>query len=86
MDKLESLLILKKILATQLSVNVESIGQESDLKKDLGADSLDIAEISMMIEDQYSCRLSDADYASIKTVGDLFDGIWAIKCEKKEGL
>ena len=62
---------LTKILANQLKVKEESILLDSRLAEELGADSLDTAEIAMMIKDEFGYDLPDDAILKIKTVNDL---------------
>ena len=60
-----------KMLADQLGIPAESIKPESEVIKDLGADSLDVVELMMAIEDEYGVTLPDGEVEGIKTVGDI---------------
>ena len=62
-----------KMLADQLGIDAGSIRPESEVVKDLGADSLDVVELLMALEDQYSITLPEGDVESIKTVQDIVD-------------
>lgn len=62
---------IRKILADQLSTKVEDITPESRILEDLGADSLDVVELLMILEDQQGIVISDEEAAKIKTVGDI---------------
>lgn len=63
---------VKKILAKQLRiVDPETITMESRIKKDLGADSLDILQLLMRIEDEYGKVIPDEELATFDTVGDV---------------
>ena len=62
---------VKKILAKQLRRDPESITLESDIKKDLGADSLDILQLLRRVEDDYGIVIPDQALAGFKTVGDV---------------
>jgi acyl carrier protein len=62
---------VKKILAKQLRRDPETITLESDIKKDLGADSLDILQLLMRVEDDYGIVIPDQELAGFKTVGDV---------------
>ena len=62
---------VKAILAKQLRRNPEQITLESDIKKDLGADSLDILQLLMRMEDDYGIVIPDQELAGFKTVGDV---------------
>lgn len=60
-----------KMLAEQLNVPVESIKPESEVVKDLGADSLDVVELMMALEDEYGITLPENEVEGIKTVQDI---------------
>lgn len=59
------------MLAEQLNVPVESIKPESEVVKDLGADSLDVVELMMALEDEYGITLPENEVEGIKTVQDI---------------
>lgn len=58
------------LFVERLNVEPNQVSLESDLEKDLGADSLDIVELVMDIERKFGVAVSDADAATIRTVGD----------------
>ena len=60
-----------KILADQLGVNETKITLDSKIVDDLGADSLDIVELLMQLEDSTGKTIPDDKVSEIKTVGDL---------------
>lgn len=60
-----------QILSSQLHVDVSLIRLDSKLAGDLGADSLDTAELAMTVDEEFGYRLSDAEVINIKTVSDL---------------
>ena len=62
---------VKKILAKQLRRDPETITPASDIKKDLGADSLDILQLLMRVEDDYGIVIPDQELAGFKTVADV---------------
>lgn len=63
---------LTELLAEQFSVEPESITMETSFEDDLGADSVDIVELSMGLEEEFGIEeMSEDDVAAIKTVGDL---------------
>jgi len=62
---------VKEILAKQLSVEVNKITAETNIATDLGADSLDLVEILMSLEEEFSVSIPDEAIPAIKTVGDL---------------
>ncbi|HBY20823.1 MAG: acyl carrier protein [Clostridiales bacterium GWE2_32_10] len=61
---------IKEIVVEQLGVNEEEITMESSFTGDLGADSLDIFQIVMAIEEEYGIDVAENDTDKIKTVGD----------------
>lgn len=63
---------VQKILAKQLRISdASTITMESRIKKDLGADSLDILQLLMKIEDDYGIVIPDEHLATFDTVGDV---------------
>ena len=62
---------MKEIIAEQLSVDAESITEASSFKDDLGADSLDLFELVMALEDEYSVEIPAEDLQNLLTVGDV---------------
>lgn len=59
---------LKSLLAKQLGITSESIASDASLINDLNADSLDLVEIVMSIEKNFSIKLEDNEYAQASTV------------------
>lgn len=71
---------VKAILAKQLRIaDPETITLESKIKKDLGADSLDILQLLMRIEDGYGIVIPDEELVGFETVGDVVRYIDSIK-------
>ena len=64
---------VKKILARQLRVDPARITRESRINKDLGADSLDILQLLMKVEDEYGIVIPDEELKAFVTVGDVAD-------------
>ena len=62
---------VQAILARQLRVDPAIVTPEAQIKKDLGADSLDILQLLMRIEDQYGITIPDKALATFQTVGDV---------------
>ena len=62
---------VKKIISEQLEVDQSIISESSTITGDLGADSLDLVDLAMSIEDEFDIELSDEALDKIKTVGDL---------------
>lgn len=66
---------IKKIIAEILNLDVEEITMETTFIDDLGADSLDIIEIIMELEREFSITIEDEDAEKIVTVGDAVEKI-----------
>jgi len=62
---------VKKLLAEQLNISVDSITEESRVIEDLGADSLDVVEMLMVLEDEFNVTVSDEESLQLKTVADI---------------
>lgn len=70
---------IKAILAEQFDEDEDSITVDTSLTDDLGADSLDLADVLMAVEDEFEVEIPDEDIENIKTVGDIVDYIEAKK-------
>lgn len=68
---------LKEILAEQLETDAENITLETDIANDLGADSLDVVELAMTVEDEFGVEIPDEEIENLKTVGNVVDFIKA---------
>ena len=66
---------LKEIIADKLSVYEDEITMESTFIDDLGADSLDIVELIMALEEELEMEIPDEDAEGFKTVGDVVEYI-----------
>ena len=64
---------MKEIIAEQLSVEADSITEESKFKEDLNADSLDLFELVMALEDEYSVEIPAEDLQNLLTVGEVIN-------------
>ena len=64
---------MKEIRAEQLSVEEEIVTESSSFKEDLGADSLDLFELVMALEDEYSIEIPSDDLQNLLTVGDVMN-------------
>ena len=62
---------MKEIIAEQLNTDAAAITEESSIKDDLGADSLDLFEMVMALEDEYSVEIPAEDLQNLLTVGDV---------------
>lgn len=59
-----------KILADKLELPVEDISLESDIYDDLDADSIDLLEVILEVENEFNCEIDDQEIADIRLVGD----------------
>ncbi|WP_270181839.1 acyl carrier protein [Alkalihalobacillus sp. CinArs1] len=64
-----------KIIVDRLGVEASEVKPEASFKDDLGADSLDVVELVMELEDEFDMEISDEDAEKIVTVGDVIDYI-----------
>ena len=62
---------VKRIIVDRLGVEESQVTPESSFKDDLGADSLDVVELVMELEDEFDLEISDEDAEKISTVGDV---------------
>jgi len=66
---------IKKMLADQLDADEDELTMETNIAKDLDADSLDVVELLMTIEDEFEVEIPDEEIENIKTIGDLTEYI-----------
>ena len=66
---------IREVLSTQFEVDPEKITRETDVMVDLGADSLDLVELIMSLEDEYGVTVTDESVYENKTVGEIADYI-----------
>ena len=64
---------MKEIITEQLNLEGVEITEESNFKDDLGADSLDLFELVMALEDEYSVEIPAEDLQNLATVGDVMN-------------
>ena len=65
---------LKSIIAEQFGIDTDAISEDTDIVADLGADSLDVVELTMALEESFSLpETPEEELANIHTVGDLAD-------------
>ena len=69
---------IREALASQFEVDPEKITRETDVMNDLGADSLDLVELIMTLEDEYGISVVDESVYEHKTVGEIADLIEAL--------
>ncbi len=68
---------LKSILEAQLDIDPESITEDTNIMDDLGADSLDVVELMMTVEEEFDITINESDAQNFKTVGDVVNYIEA---------
>ncbi|NLL93240.1 MAG: acyl carrier protein [Clostridiales bacterium] len=64
---------IKEIVAEQLSCNADDISMETNFKDDLGADSLDLFELVMALEEEYDVEIPSDDLNEINTVEEVIN-------------
>jgi acyl carrier protein len=62
---------VRKLLAEQLNIAPDKVDLKSRVIEDLGADSLDVVEMLMVLEDEFNITVSDEESLELKTVGDI---------------
>lgn len=62
---------IKEVVAEQLGVDVAELAPETSLKEDLNADSLDLFQIIMSLEEEFGIEIPTEDTESIATIGDI---------------
>ncbi|MGA8181885.1 MAG: acyl carrier protein [Desulfobacterales bacterium] len=68
---------VKKIIAEKLSVDIDEIVPEASFVDDLGADSLDLVELIMSMEEEFDIDIPDEEAEKLVTVKDVFDFVAA---------
>jgi acyl carrier protein len=68
---------VKEVLVEQLGVDEADVTESASFQEDLDADSLDLVELIMELEDQFGVKISDEDAQGIQTVGQAVDFISA---------
>jgi len=64
---------VKKVTIEQLGVKEGEVNESSSFTEDLGADSLDVVELVMALEDEFGADIPDDDVQNLKTVGNVVD-------------
>lgn len=66
---------LKELVVDQLGVEEDEVTMEATMQDDLGADSLDLVDLVMSVEEEFGVKVADEDLENIKTVGDIVEYI-----------
>ncbi len=66
---------IKEILAEQLDTNADEMSMTTRIVDDLGADSLDVVEMLMTVEDEFEIEIPDSVIEDLKTIGDVVEYI-----------
>ncbi len=70
---------IAKMLAEQFEVSAANITMETSLVDDLGADSLDVVELIVSVEDEFGLSISDEDAVELTTVGKIVEYIEGLR-------
>ena len=62
---------VRETLVDQRDVDEDAVTMEASIQNDLGADSLDIVDLVMSLEEEFDCEIPDEEIENIKTVGDI---------------
>ena len=62
----------RALISSKMKIDESEITENKHLFNDLGADSLDFVELSMLLEHEFNVKFSEEDTAKVKTVGDLY--------------
>ncbi len=63
----------RALIASKMKLDESEITPEKNIFNDLGADSLDFVELSMLLEREFNVKFTENDTAKVKTVGDLYE-------------
>ena len=63
----------RALIASKMKLDESEITPEKNIFNDLGADSLDFVELSMLLEREFNVKFTENDTANVKTVGDLYE-------------
>ena len=66
---------IKELISTQFNIDEKEIAKDTSFKDTLNADSLDLVELIMALEDEFGLEVEDEDMENIKTVGDAVEYI-----------
>lgn len=74
---------LKEIIMDQLDVEEDEVTMDANIQEDLDADSLDMVDLVMSVEEEFDLKIEDEDVEKIKTVGDIVSFIEARTAEEE---
>ena len=63
---------LKDIIANQFGIDTDELSEDTDIVADLGADSLDVVEMMMALEEEFGITIEDEKIAELKTISDVW--------------
>jgi acyl carrier protein len=66
---------VREVLSSQFEMDIDDITEDTDIIKDLGADSLDLVELIMVLEEEYGLVITDESIYGYKTVGEIAEYI-----------
>lgn len=66
---------IKDLIVDQLDVEEGNVTMDTNIQDDLGADSLDIVDLIMAVEDEFEVKIEDEEVENLKTVGDIVNYI-----------
>lgn len=69
---------VRELLSSQFDMDIEKINEDTDIAEDLGADSLDLVEMIMMLEEEFGIVITDESVYNYKTVGEITNFIEAM--------
>jgi acyl carrier protein len=64
---------MREVLASELDVEADKVNADARFKEDLDADSLDLVEVVLALEEKFGIEIPDEEIASVKTVGEAAD-------------
>ncbi|ERT56730.1 acyl carrier protein [Peptoniphilus koenoeneniae] len=70
-----------ELIAEQFGLNTDELTDDIDLRNDLNADSIDLVELVMSLEDEFGIEVNDEDLKNINTIGDIIE--YASELEEK---
>lgn len=62
-----------ELIAEQFGLNTDELSDDIDLRNDLNADSIDLVELVMSLEDEFGIEVNDEDLKNINTIGDIVE-------------